>query len=74
MASLEKTCATVGYPRALRVDQSSEFISRDLDLWGLMPLTSPWTFFDQANRRKMRSSKRLMGVLSGRSALMHIGS
>ena len=33
VASLEKTCATVGYPRAIRVDQGSEFISRDLDLW-----------------------------------------
>ena len=33
VASLEKTCAAVGYPRAIRVDQGSEFISRDLDLW-----------------------------------------
>ena len=33
VASLEKTCATVGYPRAIRVDQGSEFTSRDLDLW-----------------------------------------
>jgi putative transposase len=23
----------VGYPRAIRVDQGSEFVSRDLDLW-----------------------------------------
>jgi hypothetical protein len=29
-------CKVVGgYPRNIRVDQSSEFISRDLDLWGL---------------------------------------
>jgi transposase InsO family protein len=33
VASLEQTCAVVGYPRAIRVDQGSEFISRDLDLW-----------------------------------------
>ena len=33
VASLEQTCAAVGYPRAIRVDQGSEFISRDLDLW-----------------------------------------
>ena len=29
--SLEKTCAKLGYPKAIRVDQGSEFISRDLD-------------------------------------------
>jgi putative transposase len=26
-------CRIVGYPKAIRVDQGSEFISRDLDLW-----------------------------------------
>ena len=31
--SLEQTCSVVGYPKAIRVDQGSEFISRDLDLW-----------------------------------------
>lgn len=31
--SLDRTCATVGYPRTIRVDQGSEFVSRDLDLW-----------------------------------------
>lgn len=31
--TLEKVCKRVGYPRAIRVDQGSEFISRDLDLW-----------------------------------------
>lgn len=31
--TLERTCAGVGYPRTIRVDQGSEFISRDLDLW-----------------------------------------
>ncbi len=32
--TLEVTCAVVGYSRTIRVDQGSEFISRDLDLWG----------------------------------------
>jgi putative transposase len=32
-ATLERVCATVGYPKTIRVDQGSEFISRDLDLW-----------------------------------------
>jgi len=31
--TLEQTCARVGYPKTIRVDQGSEFVSRDLDLW-----------------------------------------
>jgi putative transposase len=31
--TLERVCRTTGYPKAIRVDQGSEFISRDLDLW-----------------------------------------
>lgn len=31
--ALEKICHQVGYPQLIRVDQGSEFISRDLDLW-----------------------------------------
>ena len=31
--TLERTCKRTGYPKAIRVDQGSEFISRDLDLW-----------------------------------------
>ena len=33
VATLERTCRSVGYPKTIRVDQGSEFISRDLDLW-----------------------------------------
>lgn len=31
--TLERVCRTVGYPQSIRVDNGSEFISRDLDLW-----------------------------------------
>lgn len=31
--TLEAVCRRVGYPKTIRVDQGSEFISRDLDLW-----------------------------------------
>ena len=31
--TLEKVCRRVGTPKSIRVDQGSEFISRDLDLW-----------------------------------------
>ena len=30
---LERICGQMGYPRSIRVDLGSEFISRDLDLW-----------------------------------------
>ncbi|MCA0404834.1 MAG: integrase core domain-containing protein, partial [Proteobacteria bacterium] len=33
VATLERVCRAVGYPKSIRVDQGSEFISRDLDLW-----------------------------------------
>jgi putative transposase len=33
VATLEHVCAESGYPGTIRVDQGSEFISRDLDLW-----------------------------------------
>jgi putative transposase len=31
--TLERVCRKTGYPKAIRVDLGSEFISRDLDLW-----------------------------------------
>ncbi|MGM4932775.1 integrase core domain-containing protein [Tardiphaga sp. 619_E2_N8_5] len=33
MLTLERICKTVGYPKTIRVDQGSEFVSRDLDIW-----------------------------------------
>jgi putative transposase len=31
--TLERVCKNIDYPKSIRVDQGSEFISRDLDLW-----------------------------------------
>lgn len=33
VAALEQACAVLGYPQTIRVDQGTEFVSRDLDLW-----------------------------------------
>ena len=33
VATLERVCREHGYPQSIRVDQGSEFISRDRDLW-----------------------------------------
>ena len=33
VAILEGVCAGTGYPKTIRVDQGSEFVSRDLNLW-----------------------------------------
>lgn len=30
---LARLCRTAGYPKTIRVDQGSEFVSRDMDLW-----------------------------------------
>jgi putative transposase len=33
VVTLERICRSIGYPQTIRVDQGSEFVSRDLDLW-----------------------------------------
>ena len=33
VTTLERVCRKVGYPKKIRVDQGSEFVSKDLDLW-----------------------------------------
>lgn len=48
VATLERVCAEIGYPHSIRVDQGSEFVSRDLDL-GLISTTSRSTSADRAS-------------------------
>lgn len=33
VATLDRTCRMTGYPKTNRVDQGSEFVSKDMDLW-----------------------------------------
>lgn len=33
VGALERVCASIGYPKTIRVDQGAEFVSRDMDLW-----------------------------------------
>ena len=33
VVTLERVCKVMGHPAVIRVDQGSEFVSRDLDLW-----------------------------------------
>ena len=33
VGALDRVCASTGYPKTIRVDQGSEFVSRDMDLW-----------------------------------------
>lgn len=52
--TMERTCRQVGYPAVIRVDNGSEFVSRDLDLWAYHKAwcsTSP----GQASRRTTAS-------------------
>lgn len=47
--TLERVCRQIGYPATIRVDNGSEFISRDLDLWAYHK-ASYLTSRGQANR------------------------
>lgn len=33
VTTLDRTCSVLDYPKTIRVDQGTEFVSRDLDLW-----------------------------------------
>lgn len=37
VATLDRVCRAAGYPKTIRVDQGSELVSRDMDLWAYQP-------------------------------------
>lgn len=54
--TLERVCGRIGYPKTIRVDNGSEFISRGLDLWAYAnDVTS--TSHGRASLRTTASSK-----------------
>ena len=66
VATLEKACRKIGYPKTIRVDNGSEFISRDMDLWAYQrgvtlelaapPFGSPALVSPQTMRSSRRST------------------
>src|SRR3546814_15932788 len=36
VATLDQACRRIGYPKTIRVDNGSEFISRNMDLWAYL--------------------------------------
>jgi putative transposase len=67
---LDKVCARIGYPATIRVDQGTEFVSRDLDLWAY---TRGVILDFPASRLTMRSS-RPSTAASGLNASISTGS
>ena len=72
VATLDRVCAEAGFPRTIRVDQGSEFISRDLDLWACLHGVT-LDFSRPGKPTTMRSSRRSTES-SGRSACRRTGS
>jgi putative transposase len=72
VATLERACATTGYPKTIRVDQGTEFVSRDLDLWAYVKGVT--LDFSRPENRPTMPSSRPSTDASGRSASTRIGS
>ncbi|MHC2357597.1 transposase InsO family protein [Sinorhizobium meliloti] len=64
--TLERVCRQVGYRRTIRVDQGTEFVSRDLDLWAYAKGVT-LDFSRPGSPRTTPSSKRSTAA-SGRNA------
>ena len=63
VATLERVCAEVGFPKSIRVDQGSEFISRDLDRWAYrhgieLDFSRPGKPTDNRSRSQRRAAPR----------------
>lgn len=75
--TLERVCVMIGFPKTIRVDQESEFISRDLDLWAythdvILNLSRPRMPTDHAFI--LRRGNRSTGSIAFPSSLSMAGS
>jgi putative transposase len=70
---LEEVGRRMGFPATIRVDQGTEFVSRDLDLWAYQRGVT-LDFSRPGNRRTMHSSKPLTTVASEPRASTRTGS
>lgn len=59
--TLERVCSQTGYPSTIRVDQGTEFVSRDLDLWAYASGVT-LDFSRPGKPTVMHSSKHSMGA------------
>lgn len=64
--ALERVCPTIGYPKTIRVDEGSEFISRDLDLCALCQRGDA-RLQPAGNANRQRLHRSLQRPLPGRS-------
>ncbi len=62
--ALDKACARLGYPKAIRVDQGTEFVSRNLDLWAYAFGVTGLLQVGQADGQRLH--RRLQRPLPGR--------
>ena len=56
VSALEGACATIGYPKLIKVDQGSELVSRDLDLWLLILQNQDGAAFQPATVKRPENS------------------
>lgn len=64
--TLERVCPQIVYPKTIRVDQGSEFISRDLDLWAYAKGVT--LDFSRPGKPTDNATSRPSMVASGRNA------
>lgn len=80
--TLERVCRQLGYPAAIRVDNGSEFISRDLDLWAyhkgvVLDFSRPGkptdnSYIESFMYRRPRGRKRLCANFRSSYGCVHV--
>ena len=64
--TLENVCAQIGYPKTMRIDNGTEFVSRDLNLWAYRKGCDPGLLTPRktdGQRVHLASGKRFPGLI-----------